>query len=102
MIFSLAPRWLLPALLCALPLSVLADHDDHGHRHKHKGGSYKEEFWDGHCKVERKWKRNGEFKEKRKCQAQPMVYHRPPPPVMGYPAAPPGAIVISPQVVIRP
>jgi hypothetical protein len=52
-------------------LSVLADHDDHGHRHKHKGGSYKEEFWDGHCKVERKWKRNGEFKEKRKCQARP-------------------------------
>jgi hypothetical protein len=31
-----------------------------------------------------------------------MVYHRPPPPVMVYPAAPPGAIVISPQVVIRP
>lgn len=101
MMRSLAPRWLLPALLCALPLSVLAGHDDHGHRHKHKGGDYKEKFWDGHCKVERKWKRNGEFKEKRKCNAQPQVYQRPQP-IAVYPAAQPGAIVISPQVVIRP
>ena len=102
MIRSLASRWLLPALLCVLPLSVLAGHDDDGHRHKQKGGNYKEEFWDGHCKVERKWKRNGEFKEKRKCNARPQVYHHAPAPAVVYPAAQPGAIVISPQVVIRP
>lgn len=28
----------------------------------------KEEFWDGNCKVERKWERNGDYKEERKCE----------------------------------
>ncbi len=28
----------------------------------------KEEYWDGNCKVERKWKRNGDYKEERKCK----------------------------------
>ena len=28
----------------------------------------KQEFWDGNCKVERKWERNGEYKEERKCK----------------------------------
>ncbi len=31
---------------------------------------YKEEFWDGRCKVERKWERNGDYKEERKCKAR--------------------------------
>lgn len=101
MMVSWVSRWLLPALLCSAPLVAMADHDHH--RHKHKGGNYKEEFWDGQCMVERKWKRNGEFKEKRKCDGRHVHAHRPPPqPVVVYPAAPPGAIVISPQVVIRP
>lgn len=101
MIRSVVSRCLLPALLCAFSVSVWADHGDRGHRHKHHGGSYKEEFWDGHCKVERKWKRNGEYKEKRRCGERPRVYHQPAP-VAVYPAPAPGAIVISPQVVIRP
>jgi hypothetical protein len=29
---------------------------------------HKEEFWDGNCKVERKWERNGDYKEERKCK----------------------------------
>lgn len=28
----------------------------------------KEEYWDGNCKVERKWKKNGGYKEERKCK----------------------------------
>jgi hypothetical protein len=31
---------------------------------------YKEEFWDGNCKIERKWERNGDYKEERKCKAR--------------------------------
>ena len=87
----------------AVPLALLgfcATSWAHGH---------KEEYWDGHCKVERKWKKNGEYKEKRKCRGdRPVVYQQPqsvymappPPPVMVRPARP--EIVISPQIVIRP
>ena len=28
----------------------------------------KEEFYDGRCKVKRKWGKNGEYKEERKCR----------------------------------
>jgi hypothetical protein len=30
--------------------------------------AFKEEYDDGRCKVERKWERNGEYKEERKCR----------------------------------
>ena len=98
---------ILPLSLLAAPLSALADDDHHHHRHKHRK-EYKEEYWDGHCKVERKWKKNGEYKEKRKCQDRPVyyapqpVYSAPPPPVVVHRPARPDAIVISPQIVIRP
>ncbi|MCA0894882.1 glycine zipper 2TM domain-containing protein [Microbulbifer agarilyticus] len=36
--------------------------------HKHKKHSYKEEYWEGNCKIERKWKRNGDYKEERTCK----------------------------------
>ncbi|MBB5211198.1 glycine zipper 2TM domain-containing protein [Microbulbifer hydrolyticus] len=39
----------------------------HKKHHKHE---YKEEYWDGNCKVERKWKRNGDYEEERKCKAR--------------------------------
>jgi surface antigen len=68
------------------------DHDGHGHGHGHghgKGHGKKEVYWDGHCKVERKWK-HGEYEEKRKC-------HAPPPQVVVVPAPPPVQ-----QVVIVP
>lgn len=104
---SLFSRWLLPVFLCATPLAAWAGHDDddddRGRRHRHdhhQRGEYKEEFWDGRCKVEREWKRNGAYKEKRKCKERPLAYYRPP--EQFYAPAVPGAIVISPQLVIRP
>ncbi|MCW8127031.1 glycine zipper 2TM domain-containing protein [Microbulbifer halophilus] len=36
--------------------------------HRHDRYERKEEFWDGNCKVERKWSRNGDYKEERKCE----------------------------------
>ena len=55
--------------------AVRADDDDHHHgrgrgwehEHEHEHGK-KEEYWDGNCKVERKWK-HGEYEEKRRCRA---------------------------------
>ncbi|SDJ60173.1 glycine zipper 2TM domain-containing protein [Microbulbifer yueqingensis] len=38
------------------------------HKHKHEHYAAKEEYWDGNCKVERKWKRNGDYEEERKCR----------------------------------
>lgn len=49
------------------------DKDESGHgghgRHKHEKREYKEEYWDGNCKVERKLEKNGDYKEERKCKA---------------------------------
>lgn len=85
--------------------TALADpwKDESGHGKGHYGnyysGDHKEEFWDGNCKVERKWEGNGEYKEERKCKGpryqQPVV-------VPGYPVYPaePG-IVIEGTAVIR-
>jgi hypothetical protein len=61
---------------------AMADHDHgkgHGHGHGHKHNEHKEEFWDGNCKIERKWEKDGDYKEKRTCkdvvvrQAQPVA-----------------------------
>ncbi|WGL15913.1 glycine zipper 2TM domain-containing protein [Microbulbifer bruguierae] len=38
--------------------------------HKHEHHERKEEYWDGNCKVERKWKRNGDYVEERSCRNQ--------------------------------
>ncbi|MFC6978921.1 hypothetical protein [Microbulbifer taiwanensis] len=43
---------------------------------KHDHTVRKEEFWDGNCKVERKWEADGDYKEERKCKAD-RHYHRP-------------------------
>lgn len=32
------------------------------------GREYKQEYWDGNCKVERKFKKDGGYKEERKCK----------------------------------
>ena len=59
---------LLLACLMALPSLSFADDDDYdGHRHHRE---YKEKYWDGPCKVERKYKRNGDYEEKRKCRGR--------------------------------
>jgi surface antigen len=54
---------LLAAMLAGLASSALADDD-------RRRGDRKEEFWDGPCKVEIEWKKNGDYKQERKCQGQ--------------------------------
>lgn len=56
------------------------DHDrghgrGHGHGHAH-GRSYKEEYRDGNCKIERKWEKNGDYKEERKCKGDDHRHRR--------------------------
>lgn len=101
---------LLTPLLTALALACLADASwahggGHRHHHRKEHKEHKEQFWDGNCQVERKWKRNGEYKEKRRCHDRPAAYYAPQPvyaaPVLVAPRRP-DAIVISPQIVIRP
>lgn len=96
---------LASAVLLAAPLSSWADRDKDESGHGRHGYSFKEEYWDGQCKVERKFKRNGEFKEERKCRA-PVAYapavvvpvHVPPPAVVVHP---PGGVVIHGTVQVR-
>jgi len=88
------------ALLSLAPIAAQADDDDRHHHHRH-GREYKEKYWDGACKVERKWKRNGEYQEKRKCRddyrhgyyAQPQVV---------VPMAAPAIVITPPSIIIRP
>lgn len=59
----------LAGFVAAAPALAHGDNDDDHHRKKHHHhGKHREEFWDGHCKVTREWKHNGDFKEKRKCK----------------------------------
>lgn len=82
---------LLAALAAVLAAPAFADDDDDDHRGRGKGRKHKEEFWDGNCKVTREWKKDGEYKEKRKCKAPERVVvvpARPAPrvqPVLVYP-----------------
>lgn len=84
------PLLLLPAALLALPLSALSDHRD-----------YKEEYWDGNCKVERKFKKNGDYKEERKCKGGAPAYVVPAPVQAPMPVAPLIGPVIEPGITIR-
>jgi len=61
----------IAAAILLAPMTALADpdKDESGHgkrRHGHR--EHKEEYWDGNCKVERKFKKDGEYKEERKCK----------------------------------
>lgn len=49
--------------------SAYADRDDRDHErgHKHKS-HHREVFVQGPCRIERTWKKNGDFKEKRECK----------------------------------
>ena len=53
-----------------LTISPLAqadpDKDESGHGRGKR--EHKESHWDGNCKVERKWEKDGEYKEERKCK----------------------------------
>ena len=60
---------LLLAGLLAFPVIALADDDDDDdYRDYYHKREYKEKFRDGPCKVERKYKKNGDYEEKRKCR----------------------------------
>lgn len=92
------PGRLLPGLAMASALTIALpaaadswkDESGHGrhrhHHHHHHGG--KQVFYDGPCKIERKWKRNGEYKEETKCGGYaygPTYYAYPAYPTYGYP-----------------
>ncbi|WP_422648744.1 hypothetical protein [Cupriavidus sp. H18C1] len=79
---TLTAKTLCLAALLALPLAVHADpwKDESGHgkwRGHHHGGDYKEEYWDGNCKVERKFKGNGDYKGRAQVQGTALRVLRP-------------------------
>ena len=52
-----------------MPTFADPDKDESRHgRNKDHGREHKEEFRDGNCKVERKWEKNGAYKEETKCE----------------------------------
>jgi surface antigen len=81
---------------CSTPAFADDDKDESGHGRKRGGGhSFKEEYWDGNCKVERKLEKNGDYKEERKCKGG----HRPHAhaPVVQQPAV----VVYPPWIVVE-
>jgi len=91
----------LPTILLALPLTVLADpwkdESGHGKGRKHDRREHKEEYWDGNCKVERKWEKSGEYKEERKCKGPRHGYYEQAP--VYVPAPPP--VVVEPGITVH-
>lgn len=78
-------------LLSTLATTLLApaahadrDKDESG-RVRGWGHERKEEFWDGNCKVKRKWEKDGDYKEERKCKEPRHVHAVPARPVVVYP-----------------
>jgi hypothetical protein len=96
---------LIPILLTAFPLTASAD-NDHGRGHKHGKHESKEVYWDGNCKVERKHKKNGDYKEKRKCKGPQHGYYAPEPrhfhraPAVVHVPAPP-AVILEPGITVH-
>jgi Ni/Co efflux regulator RcnB len=84
----------------AAPFAAFADphKDESGHgKRRHGRAEYKQEYWDGNCKVERKLEKNGDYKEERKCKGgQPHVVHAPQPVYVPAPV-----VVETPGVVIH-
>jgi hypothetical protein len=96
------PTFLLPIALLMFQASAFADpgkdesghgkkghgydrreyRDENGHGNRHGRGhdrrEYKEEYVDGNCKVERKYEKNGEYKEERKCSGPRQGYREQP------------------------
>lgn len=68
----------LAVALSAAPAAFAdPDEDESGHGRWH-GREYKEECRDGDCKIERKWERDGGYKEEIKCKGRhrpPVAYH---------------------------
>lgn len=56
--------------LCA-PAHADPDKNESGHgRGKDAVREYKEQYRDGDCKIEKKWEKNGNYKEERKCEGK--------------------------------
>jgi Ni/Co efflux regulator RcnB len=95
----------LAAGVFAAPLTSLADphKDESGHgKHRQERHAQKQEYWDGNCKVERKWDKNGEYKEERKCKGGGQGGHGPAVVYGPQPVYVPGPVVIEqPGVVIQ-
>lgn len=88
----------IPLLVAALLLApALAAADPHkGGKHGH--GAHKQEYWDGNCKVKRKFKKNGDYKEERKCHGE--AYGPGPAYAPAY-AVPAPVLVPAPGIVIQ-
>lgn len=73
----------MPAAMTAFALAAQADpgknESGHGKGRGHDKREYKEEYWDGNCKVERKLEKNGNYKEERKCKGPSQAYYQPAP-----------------------
>lgn len=100
---------LMVSLACfAFVAPVFADPPEGRGYKKHQRHEYKEEYWDGDCKIERKYERNGNYKEERKCERAPSrspayVYAPPPPPVEAEVVVrPPTVVIEAPSVVVSP
>lgn len=79
-------KHLLQALPVAVALLVTGpvladpgkDESGHGYRRGHERSEYKQQYRDWNCKVERKWERNGDYKEERKCRSPTQEYREQP------------------------
>lgn len=96
------PVLLLPVALLAFPLAASADpgkdESGHGRGRGHERREYKEEYWDGNCKVERKLEKSGEYKEERKCKGPRPVYYESAPVQVGPSPAP---VIVEPGITIH-
>lgn len=63
---------LLLALASSSALAVADPWKNESGKGRH-GREYKQEYWDGNCKVEKKWEK-GEYKEERKCKRRDRRY----------------------------
>lgn len=71
------PAAAVSLLLCLMaPSPAQADDRDYPGGYRHGGGEYKEKFRSGGCEVEREQKRDGEYKEERKCKGGPRGYEQ--------------------------
>jgi hypothetical protein len=89
-------KLLWSACLLTFPLAASADSwkDENGHGNGHR--KHNEEYWDGNCKVKRKVKKDGDYKEERKCKGAAYRYTEAAPvyvPVQPAVAMPPGVTI---------
>jgi hypothetical protein len=71
-------HFLLSLAILTIPFGALADDwkDESGKGRNHDRREFKEEYWDGNCKVERKMEKNGDYKEERKCKPRRRAQYR--------------------------